>query len=163
MVNQLNKFSPNLASHLKPLHELLSSRNQWRWDDAQENSFLKVKAALTSSETLYALIPRWTLLFLQTHHLTKLEQSCGKNNPKTKCYGQWPIFQEYCQTQRKTTHRSKRKHWPLPGLASASKTISLVFIFRLKRIANHWYHYCLLSHWTSFQLECKDSFTYDAI
>ena len=25
MVNQLNKFSPNLASHLKPLHELLSS------------------------------------------------------------------------------------------------------------------------------------------
>ena len=57
MVNQLNKFSPNLASHLKPLHELLSSRNQWRWDGAQENSFLKVKAALTSSETLCAFNP----------------------------------------------------------------------------------------------------------
>ena len=33
MVNQLNKFSLNLADHMKPLHELLSSRSQWRQDE----------------------------------------------------------------------------------------------------------------------------------
>lgn len=58
MVNQLNKFSPNLVNHMKPLHELLSSWNQWRWDELHENSFQKVKAALTSSETLCAFNPR---------------------------------------------------------------------------------------------------------
>ena len=41
MVNQLNKFSPHLADHMKPLHELLSSRNHWRWEASQETAFQK--------------------------------------------------------------------------------------------------------------------------
>ena len=57
MVNQLNKFSPHLSDHMKPLHELLSSRNLWRWDDAQEKAFREVKAALISGETLCAFNP----------------------------------------------------------------------------------------------------------
>ena len=65
MVNQLNEFIPNLASHLKLFCELLSSQNQCRWEDAQENLFQKVKAALTTSETLCAFNPS---LEMQMHH-----------------------------------------------------------------------------------------------
>ena len=57
MVNQLNKFSSNLADHIKPLHDLLSSRNQWMWGESQDKAFQEVKAALISSQTLCAFNP----------------------------------------------------------------------------------------------------------
>ena len=43
---------------MKPLHELLSSRNQWRWDEPQEKAFQSVKTAMISAETLHAFNPR---------------------------------------------------------------------------------------------------------
>ena len=57
MVNQLNKFSPHLADYKKPLQELLSRRNHWRWETSQETAFQNIKAALISSETLCAFNP----------------------------------------------------------------------------------------------------------
>ena len=57
MVNQLNKFSPHLADHMKPLHDLFSSHNHCRWEASQETAFPNVKAALTSGETLCAFNP----------------------------------------------------------------------------------------------------------
>ena len=57
MVNQLNKFSPHLADYKKPLQELLSSRNHWRWETSQETAFQNIKATLISSETLCAFNP----------------------------------------------------------------------------------------------------------
>ena len=56
LTNQLNKFSPNLADHVKPLHDL-SSQNQWMWGESQEKAFQEVKAALISSQTLCAFNP----------------------------------------------------------------------------------------------------------
>ena len=35
MINQLGKFTPNLAENTKPLCELLSSKNQWSWGSNQ--------------------------------------------------------------------------------------------------------------------------------
>ena len=52
MVNQLSKFAPNLADETKPLRELLSARNHWKWDAPQEQAFDKLKALLSSSEVL---------------------------------------------------------------------------------------------------------------
>ena len=57
MVNQLNKFSPHSADYKKPLQELLSSRNHWRWETSQETTFQNIKATLISSETLCAFNP----------------------------------------------------------------------------------------------------------
>ena len=57
MVIQLNKFSPHLSDHMKPLHGLLSSHNLWRWDEAQEKTSQEVKAALISGKTLCAFNP----------------------------------------------------------------------------------------------------------
>ena len=57
MVNQLNKFSPHLADYKKPLQELLSRRNHWRWEASQGTAFQNIKAALISSETLCEFNP----------------------------------------------------------------------------------------------------------
>ena len=52
MVNQLSKFLPHVAEETKPLRELLSTKNQWKWDSPQEVAFKKLKLLLTSSEIL---------------------------------------------------------------------------------------------------------------
>ena len=52
MVNQLSKFAPNLADETKPLRELLSAKNHWKWDTPQEQAFERLKNILSSSEVL---------------------------------------------------------------------------------------------------------------
>ena len=52
VVNQLSKFTPNLADETKPLRELLSTKSHWKWDTSQEQAFKRLKDLLTSSEVL---------------------------------------------------------------------------------------------------------------
>ena len=52
MLNQLSKFSPHLTDETKLLRELLSSKNQWVWGSAQQESFDKIKATLNSTQVL---------------------------------------------------------------------------------------------------------------
>lgn len=52
MVNQMGKFSPNLAEKTKPIRDLLSKNNLWTWDNAQEQAFIEVKQELCSSPVL---------------------------------------------------------------------------------------------------------------
>ena len=57
MVNQLSKFSPNLAEKSQPLRELLVKRNTWAWEDSQQRAFLEIKKALTASPVLALFDP----------------------------------------------------------------------------------------------------------
>jgi len=43
MINQMNKFFPNIAHISKPLRKFSSSRNSWMWTTAQEEAFTKLK------------------------------------------------------------------------------------------------------------------------
>ena len=43
MVNQLGKFSPNIAEFIKPLRDLLSTRNSWMWGTSQTDVFNKIR------------------------------------------------------------------------------------------------------------------------
>ena len=52
MVNQMTKFSPNIAHISKPLRELLSTRNAWMWTATQEESFNKLKKEISSPRVL---------------------------------------------------------------------------------------------------------------
>ena len=52
MVNQLSKFTPNVASLMKPLRELLSSKKSWCWSHFQDEAFEKVKKELTKPSIL---------------------------------------------------------------------------------------------------------------
>ena len=43
MVNQLSKFSPNLAQITQPLRELLKKARIWQWTEAQQQAFTGIK------------------------------------------------------------------------------------------------------------------------
>ena len=52
MVNQLGKFSPNIAELSHPLRELLSIKRTWSWGPAQAEAFSKLKQELISPHIL---------------------------------------------------------------------------------------------------------------
>ena len=52
MVNQLGKFSPNIAKLSKPLRELLSAKKAWLWTPAQDKTFINLKKELTTPNIL---------------------------------------------------------------------------------------------------------------
>ena len=52
MVNQLGKFSPNIAEVSKPLQDLLSNKNTWTWGTSKTDAFNKIKAELTFTSIL---------------------------------------------------------------------------------------------------------------
>ena len=57
MVNQLSKFSPNLADLTQPMRELLVKANMWTWGEAQEMSLKSVKKELAASPVLALFDP----------------------------------------------------------------------------------------------------------
>ena len=52
MVNQLSKFSPQVAEVSKPLRELLSVKRAWLWGPRQEEAFVKIKEVLSQPTVL---------------------------------------------------------------------------------------------------------------
>ena len=57
MVNQLGKFSPNLAEKTRPLRELLQNDKAWLWGESQQQAFEEVKKALTTAPVLALFDP----------------------------------------------------------------------------------------------------------
>ena len=57
MVNQLGKFSPNLASSSQFLRELLCTKRSWIWDPEQQKSFSQIKTKLTQPAVLMLYNP----------------------------------------------------------------------------------------------------------
>ncbi|XP_021364454.1 uncharacterized protein K02A2.6-like [Mizuhopecten yessoensis] len=52
MLNFYNRFLPNLATVLAPLHELLVKGKKWRWAKEQQTAFKKSKDLLISADVL---------------------------------------------------------------------------------------------------------------
>ena len=52
MLNQLAKFTPNLANITAPLRNLLRKETAWVWSDAQDSAFQQVKQMLTAPPVL---------------------------------------------------------------------------------------------------------------
>ena len=79
MVNQLSKFSNDIAYLSKPLRELLSSKQTWMWGPFQEDAFSKVKKELTHRKFLLCTIPKRQLKSVQTSLPVGWEQFLCKN------------------------------------------------------------------------------------
>ncbi|UYV67701.1 K02A2.6-like [Cordylochernes scorpioides] len=62
MVNYLGKFIPNLADKLQPLNSLLSTKNEWVWDEPQKKSFNLLKQELVSRPNLALFDPSRTTI-----------------------------------------------------------------------------------------------------
>jgi len=52
MINQMNRFSPNLAQLSQPLREILSTKKTWIWGPAQQEAFEKLKAEIATPTVL---------------------------------------------------------------------------------------------------------------
>ncbi|XP_067402601.1 uncharacterized protein [Emydura macquarii macquarii] len=52
LLNYYGKFIPQLATLLKPLHEVLHQNKVWKWTEACDVAFNKAKCALLNSEVL---------------------------------------------------------------------------------------------------------------
>ncbi|UYV75047.1 K02A2.6-like [Cordylochernes scorpioides] len=62
MVNYLGKFIPNLADKLQPLNSLLSTKNEWVWNEPQKKSFNLLKQELVSRPSLALFDPSRTTI-----------------------------------------------------------------------------------------------------
>ena len=52
MINHQQKFIENLSEKTMPLRDLLSSKNEWHWGQAQEESFSRLKKEMTQAQVL---------------------------------------------------------------------------------------------------------------
>ena len=52
MVTYLSKFSPNLSQKVKPLRDLLSTKNAWVWDKSQQDAYMQIKNELSNTPVL---------------------------------------------------------------------------------------------------------------
>ncbi|XP_014676649.1 PREDICTED: uncharacterized protein K02A2.6-like [Priapulus caudatus] len=52
MVNQMGKFTLDLAELTKPMRDLLSKTNMWQWGKLQETAFEKIKSILSDASCL---------------------------------------------------------------------------------------------------------------
>ena len=52
LLNYYNKFLPNLATRLAPLHELLRQDARWKWNKEQDEAFQNAKDLLNTSDVL---------------------------------------------------------------------------------------------------------------
>ena len=48
MVTYLSKFSPNLSQKIKPLRDLLSTKNEWLWESVSKMLLLRLKKSLVA-------------------------------------------------------------------------------------------------------------------
>ncbi|XP_057692513.1 uncharacterized protein K02A2.6-like [Corythoichthys intestinalis] len=61
LLNYYGRFIPNLASLLKPLHELLCKDVKWKWTTECNKAFRNAKTALISSEVLTHFNPSYPI------------------------------------------------------------------------------------------------------
>ena len=52
MVTYLGKFISNLSHKVKPLRDLLSSKNEWLWSTSQQEAYACIKAEFSNSPVL---------------------------------------------------------------------------------------------------------------
>ena len=58
LVNQMGKFIPDLASQNEPLRQLLKKENVWHWEQAQEQSFKRIKEEPAAPRSLAHYNPK---------------------------------------------------------------------------------------------------------
>ena len=58
MVNQMGKFSPNLAYLTHPLRQLLSTKSMWMWGPDQDQAFTEIKTEMAKPTVLTLYDPQ---------------------------------------------------------------------------------------------------------
>jgi len=155
MVNQLGKFSPNIAELSKPLREVLSKQNAWTWGNSQTDSFNKIKAELASSQILAWYNPTTD---------TKLVADASAYGLGAvllqKHESDWKpvVYASKSMTETETRYAQIEKRlWLLPGLVSASLITYWGNSSILKQITNYWFHSWEQNSLIAYHPEYSDS------
>jgi hypothetical protein len=93
MVNQLGKFSSNLAELTQPLRKLLSKNQTWIWGSAQEQAFKRVKEELSRPTTLTLYDPAAETT-VSAVHMAWEWYYCRR---RERCGNQWHMLRILCQ------------------------------------------------------------------
>ena len=105
MINQLSKFTPNLAENTKPLCDLLSTKNQWTWGSRQQETFKQLQSLVSSNCVLTLFDPcrktcRWSSFGLGA--VLTQQQPLGKWRPVAYISRfMAPTEQRYAQIEKK--------------------------------------------------------------
>ena len=78
MINQLGKFTPNLAELTQPLWKLLSKISQWLWGPAQSSAFDGIKTELSKPTSLAHYDPDAPTKYQLMLHPTGSVPSCSR-------------------------------------------------------------------------------------
>ena len=79
VINQLGKFTTNIADLLTPLRKLLSNKQAWLWGPTQEESYKKLKVELTQPTVLKLYDTHAVSKYQQTPHPMALERYCSNS------------------------------------------------------------------------------------
>ena len=96
LVNYYNRFLPNLASVLVPLHKLLQKKTKWHWATDCERAFQEVKQMIASERVLTHFNPDVPLLV-----------SCDASP-----YGLGAVLSHVCHREKK--NQLHLPHGPFP-------------------------------------------------
>ena len=115
MVNHLGKFSRKLADLSQPLRKLLSSRNGWIWEEAQEQVFNQMKEELLTPTILALYDPS------SETKVSADAASVGMGAVLLQCSkkGEWRpvVFASRLLSETKTCYAQiERRLWPQLGL-----------------------------------------------
>ena len=140
MVNQLGKFTPNLAELAQPLRELLSVKKEWIWGPHQEESFHQIKAELAKPTVLAIYDPEASLKISSDASAyglgAVLLQSSADNTWKPVAYASRFMSdteQRYSQIEKEALE--------MFGLVRSSRIMFWVSTLVLRLTTNHWYHF----------------------
>ena len=114
MANQLSKFCPQLSEQVKPIRDLLSSKNDWLWGDQQQKSFEFIKQHLSTSPilALFAIVSSDASSY-RLGAVLKQKQPGGEIRPIAY------ISRSLTDTEQRYAQLEK-KPWRLHGLARDS-------------------------------------------
>ena len=116
MVNQLGKFTPNLAQLTQPFRELLSKSTAWVWDSAQSRAFDQVKEELSKPTTLALYDPKHPRGSRPMHpRMAYSSNSTVRGNQSHSHHGP-------CRRLSVDTRRLRRRPWLLLGSVRSSST-----------------------------------------
>ena len=141
MVNQMSKFSPNLAKETHPLRDLLVKEKAWIWDIPQLRAFDHIKEMLTNAPVLAHFNPNQeTILsadasFFGLGAVLLQRQQSGDLQPVA-------YISQSITPMNKVMPESNKRHWPFtwaPGLVSAFWTTYLACHSISRQTTNHWF------------------------
>ena len=131
------KFIPNFAQIADPLRQLLRKGQSFFWGSEQQKSYEKLKELMTSAKALHSHTSGMTVKQELLQMLGQGELELFYYNCMEISGGLCRMLRGICQRLSDVTHRRRRRHLLLYGLANGFIFMCMVASLSLKPTINH--------------------------